>query len=153
MKCLYQMLESRLNTYDVYKAAKDYPLSEAYDDGFLVYDVEFYSGSTEYDYEINAQTGAIHSVDWDVENFSVPNGGNAGGNNSGASISADRAKQIALEHAGLSANSVPYIKAELDYEHGRLVYEIEFREGWMEYDYEIDANSGAVLKYEKDWDD
>ncbi len=30
MKCLYQMLESRLNTYDVYKAAKDYPLSEAY---------------------------------------------------------------------------------------------------------------------------
>lgn len=124
-----------------------------YDDGFLVYDVEFYSGNTEYDYEINAQTGAIHSMDWDVENYTIPNSGNTGGNNSGASISADRAKQIALEHAGVFAHSVPYIKAELDYEHGRLVYDVQFREGWMEYDYEIDANSGAVLHYEKDWDD
>ena len=128
-----------------------------YDDGFRVYDVEFYSCNTEYDYEINAQTGAIHSMDWDVEYFSIPNNGAAGnaatGGNTGASISTDRAKQIALEHAGVSASSVPYVKAELDYEHGRLVYEIEFREGWMEYNYEIDANSGAVLHYEKDWDD
>lgn len=123
-----------------------------YDDGFRVYDIEFYSGSTEYDYEINAQTGVIHSADRDVENYTIPNSGNTGGN-TGASISADRAKQIALEHAGVSANAVPYIKAELDYENGRLVYDVQFREGRMEYDYEIDANSGAVLKYEKEWDD
>lgn len=128
-----------------------------YDDGVRIYDIEFYSGNTEYDYEINAQTGAIHSMDWDVENYTIPATGNTGGNvvknNSGASISAERAKQIALEHAGVSASAVSYIKAELDYEHGRHIYEIEFREGHMEYSYEIDANSGTVLQYERDWDD
>lgn len=123
-----------------------------YEDGIRVYDVEFYSGNKEYDYEINAQTGAIHSVDWDVESFSTPNSSSTGGGNNGASISADRAKQIALNHAGLSTSDVSYIKAELDYEHSRLVYEIEFRQGRMEYDYEIDAYSGAVLRHERDWD-
>ena len=39
-----------------------------------------------------------------------------------------------------------------DYEHGRAVYEIEWTVGWTEYNYEIDANTGDVLSYERDMD-
>ena len=41
----------------------------------------------------------------------------------------------------------------LDDEDGKLVYEIEFKSGNMEYDYEIDARTGAILKHEAELDD
>ena len=68
-------------------------------------------------------------------------------------ISADEARKIALKHAGVSSSNVRYEKTELDYDDGRQKYEIEFRVGNMEYEYEIDATSGNVLKAEKDYDD
>ena len=54
---------------------------------------------------------------------------------------------------GVSSSNVRYEKTELDYDDGRQKYEIEFRVGNMEYEYEIDATSGNVLKAEKDYDD
>ena len=57
-----------------------------------------------------------------------------------------RAKSIALGHAGVSASSVSFSKAKLDDDDGRGVYEIEFYVGNTEYDYEIDAHSGAILE-------
>lgn len=42
---------------------------------------------------------------------------------------------------------------DLDDEDGRLIYEVEFKSGNMEYDYKIDASSGAVLKHESELDD
>ena len=42
------------------------------DDGRWVYEVEFYYGSKEYDYDIDALTGDIRSRDYDVENFTIP---------------------------------------------------------------------------------
>ena len=39
-----------------------------------------------------------------------------------------------------------------DYEHGRTVYEINFYQGGFEYDYDVDAETGAILKFEKDFD-
>ena len=68
-------------------------------------------------------------------------------------ISADTAKSLALEHAGLNASEVTFVKAELGKDDGRWEYDVEFRAGNMEYDYEIDADSGKILKSEKDWDD
>lgn len=58
-------------------------------------------------------------------------------------ISADRAKQIALSHAGVSGAS--FTKVELDTDDGLRVYEIEFKVGNVEYDYDIDASSGAII--------
>ena len=49
-------------------------------------------------------------------------------------IGVDRAKSIALGHAGVSASSVAFSKAKLD-DDGRGVYEIEFYVGNTEYDY------------------
>ena len=125
-----------------------------WEDGIQVYEVEFWSDRTEYDYEINAQTGEIHSFDRDIENFVIPdNSGSSGKVGQDASITVERAKQIALEHAGLSAVDVGYIKVDMDYEHGVLVYEIELKQSGWEYEYEIDANTGKILKFDKDWDD
>ena len=64
-----------------------------------------------------------------------------------------KAKSIALNHAGVSENQAYDMDIELDDEDGKLVYEIEFKSGNMEYDYEIDAASGAILKHEAELDD
>ena len=42
---------------------------------------------------------------------------------------------------------------ELDEEDGKLVYEVEFKSGGMEYDYEIDAANGTILQQEAERDD
>ena len=43
-----------------------------YENGVRVYDVEFYKGNVEYDYEIDAATGKILEKDRDIENYSIP---------------------------------------------------------------------------------
>ncbi len=69
-----------------------------------------------------------------------------------AYIGVDAAKLAALRHAGLSEADIYGFEAELDFENGRMVYELEFRAGNMSYDYEIDALSGAVIKYETEFE-
>ncbi|MCI6959611.1 MAG: PepSY domain-containing protein [Oscillospiraceae bacterium] len=130
------------------------------DDGRLVYDVEFYTADyKEYDYEIDAATGEVVSYDYDVENSApaVTSGKTASGSqsaSSGASISAEDAKAKALAHAGLSSGSVTFVKAELDRDDGRLVYDVEFYTAdYKEYDYEIDAATGEVASYDYDAED
>lgn len=111
------------------------------EDGRMVYDVEFYSGQTEYDYEIDALTGAVISYDHDFEG-SVPTQQSAG------YISAEKAKSIALERApGASV-----VECKLDYDDGVAVYELELRNGRTEYECELNASTGAVIKWEVDYD-
>lgn len=74
----------------------------------------------------------------------APPGGLSGAGQS--QITLDEAKGIAVGDAGLTEAQVAYHKAKLDYEHGVAVYEIEFISGGMEYEYEIDAATGAVLE-------
>lgn len=57
-----------------------------------------------------------------------------------------------LNHAGQSASAVYFDKAELDYDDGIQKYELEFVSGNTEYDYEIDAVTGAILEYDRDDD-
>ena len=64
-----------------------------------------------------------------------------------------KAKSIALNHAGVSENEAYDMDIELDDEDGILVYEVEFKSGNMEYDYEINAATGAILKHESELDD
>ena len=63
-----------------------------------------------------------------------------------------KAKSIALNHAGVSENKAYDMEIELDDEDGALVYEVEFKSGNMEYSYEINAATGAVLKHEAELD-
>lgn len=68
-------------------------------------------------------------------------------------ISEEKAKSIALNHAGLKESEVKFLHVELDYDDGVLRYEVDFRQGNYEYDYDIDANTGKILSYDKDIDD
>lgn len=68
-------------------------------------------------------------------------------------ISEEKAKSIALEHAGFKESEVKFLHVELDYDDGVLRYEVDFRQGNYEYDYDIDANTGKILSYDKDIDD
>mgnify|MGYP002243064179 CR=1 FL=1 len=68
-------------------------------------------------------------------------------------ISVDKAKEIALNHAGVKAADAIFVKAGLDWDDGRTEYEVEFYAGNTEYDYSIDATTGAIRSYDHDWDD
>ena len=140
------------------------------ENGRTVYDVEFYTADyKEYDYEIDATTGEVVGFDWEVEGFAAPTATQAPAatrapaatpvpaqrpadiQNSAATLTLDQAKAKALEHAGLSAGEVTFVEAELDRDDGRLVYELEFyTSSGKEYDYEIDAATGEVVKYDYD---
>lgn len=66
-------------------------------------------------------------------------------------ISKDQALEAALNHAKLKKDEVDFIKkVELDYENGRKIYEVKFYKGNYEFEYEVDANSGKILKADKD---
>ena len=64
-----------------------------------------------------------------------------------------KAKSVALNHAGVSEGKAYDMDIELDDEDGTLVYEVEFKSGNMEYSYEINAATGAILKHEAELDD
>ena len=75
-------------------------------------------------------------------------------NVAGGTLTQDQALAQALAAANLRRDQIDFIKkVELDYEHGRKVYEIKFYQGGMEYEFDIDAENGSVLKYERDYDD
>lgn len=61
-------------------------------------------------------------------------------------ISRKAAIGIALKHAGVKLDHTHDLSCELDRENGLIVYDVEFDVGNMEYDYDIDARTGAVLK-------
>jgi len=65
-------------------------------------------------------------------------------------ISAQQAQAIALEHAGFTADQVSRLRAEYEIDDGVARYEVQFRQGRWEYDYEINALTGAILSYDRD---
>ena len=119
------------------------------EDNRLVYDVEFYSGNVEYDYDIDAVSGAIVSADKDIENYVIP--AQPSTEAKATEISVEKAKQIALSHAGVG--SARFTKAKIDYENGVKVYEIEFKVGNMEYEYDINVVNGAIVSSSAEIDD
>lgn len=129
------------------------------EDSVKVYDIEFYSGNVEYDYEISVADGTIISADQDIENYSIPAPASTEAPESTAAptvaqtsgISAEKAKQIALSHAGVGAAT--FTKVELDTDDGIKVYEIEFKVGNVEYEYDINASNGAIIKSSSEIDD
>ncbi|WP_322200489.1 PepSY domain-containing protein [Acutalibacter intestini] len=124
-----------------------------WDDGRWVYEVEFESSSyLEYEYEINAATGAVLSYQCEpCDHWNHQFGGQQPTPQPTAKpsqISAEEAKKAALAHAGLTASQVTFTKTELDRDDGLWVYEVEFESSsYLEYEYEINAATGAVLSH------
>lgn len=118
-----------------------------YDDGRMVYEVEFHVKGTEYDYEIDAQTGEV------VKYKTEQNGTNTGSSSANTSsfIGESAAKAAALSHAGVSESSTKYCNAWLEYDDGRPeCYEVEFMAGNTRYEYKIALTSATVLESERE---
>ena len=65
-------------------------------------------------------------------------------------LTADQAGDVALGHAKLTKEDVVGLHAELEIDNGIPQYEVEFRDGHIEYDYHIHAETGEILSYERD---
>ena len=68
-------------------------------------------------------------------------------------ITKEIAVSIALQHAGLTENAVTRLHTEFDYDDGRPEYEVDFHYSGYEYDYEIHAETGEIISWDKDRDD
>ena len=110
-----------------------------YDDGRQVYELEWYANGAKYDYEIAVATGEI--VNFGYKAKTVVGTGNS------ATVSEATAKQTALARVS-GATAANIYKFKLDFDDGRWEYEGEIRYGTMEYDFTIDANTGALLEWD-----
>ena len=121
-----------------------------YENGVMVYEVEFTANGVEYDYDVNAATGAI--VKYSSEGGQASGGvnQNQGNAQSGKDIGAEAAKAAALKHAGLSESKVTLLRTEREWDDGVLEYQVDFVCGGVEYDYEIDGATGAVRSAEQE---
>ena len=126
------------------------------------YEVDFTANGQSYEYDIDAVTGVVISSNQSTGGTTQATAGTnttgatAGTNSTGttagtAAVDEAKAKEIALSHAGLSQNQVTFVKCQLDWDDGRQTYDVEFyTTDYKEYDYEIDATTGAVLSYDYD---
>ena len=122
-----------------------------WDDGRLTYEVDFYTSTHKYDYEILASNGTILQEDRTALNVSgTGSSGTGTGTGTASAVTLEQAKTIALSNAGLSASQVTFVKAHQDWDDGRLEYEIEFYYGNVEYEYTIDANTGKIVDMDRD---
>lgn len=83
----------------------------------------------------------------------VPDVTNVPATTAEATISEEKAKAVVLAHAGLAESEVSRYHIERDRERGTLVYEIEFNSGKYEYDYEVNAENGKIIRSEKEYRD
>ena len=146
------------------------------EDGAIFYDVEFDDKNNEYDYRVDALSGKIlydkaepkETVPVDAKPAeTAPTEAQPAetkpaeekpaetkpATTTKKKIGVTKAKNAAFEHAKVKASDAWDVEVDLDTENGKLVYEVSFNAGGYDYDYDIDAYSGKVLRYEKELDD
>ena len=131
-----------------------------YDDGYLKYDIDFYAGGYKYEYEVDATSGAVLERE---AKYSKKYGSTTTPTQPtqpvqptqpatpATTLSAQDALNVALQDAGFTEADVRVKQNKLKTKRWGSYYDVEFYAGWWEYEYEIDATSGAIL--EKDIDD
>ena len=85
-----------------------------------------------------------------IQNDSIQSSVNDVNANTEAKYTIEQAKEIALKHANLTSDQVMFGKCVMDYEYGTQSYEIEFYKDYLEYSYEINANTGEIISFEQD---
>lgn len=159
-------------------AAKSVDVEMDVDDGVMVYDVDFYAAGYEYDYEIHATKGTVLKSEKDrdddyfeaLEQASQQSNNNQDDDNvtvsskkqtatsasqttTDSKISKSKAKSVALSHAGVKAADLIDYEIEYDVDDGLALYEISFEANGYDYEYDIRASDGKIIKSEKERDD
>ena len=115
-----------------------------YENGKLVYEAEFVTNDggkvVEYDYEIDAATGSVVSYDYDAENYVSATGATT------VSVDEATAKQTVLNKVP-GATAANIYEWKLDFDDGRWEYDGKIVYNLMEYDFTVDASSGAVTEW------
>ena len=108
-------------------------------EGEFVYSVEFIAGETEYAYKINAEDGTVVRKESRTAqpDSTVP---------LSAAITLEAAQDIALGDAGVSREEAIFSRAEAGTEGGLSVYQFRFYAANVEYEYAINAATGAVYR-------
>ncbi len=123
-----------------------------HDDGIAEYEVEFWDGTTEYDYEINAVSGEITSYDYDMESYDdAPPATASDASASAEYIGETEATAIALAHAGVTESEAGPIKCQFDFDDGHAEYEVEWVIDRTEYEYTISATDGTIWEHDVDY--
>ena len=122
------------------------------------YDVDFEKDDRDYDYEIDAETGEI--LRKDIPTVPAPTEQAPAKETSASTqpktesdrISRNKARDIALKHAGFKTSQVRDLEVELDKDDGTVHYDVDFEADGYDYEYEIHAESGKILKSHKERD-
>ena len=65
-------------------------------------------------------------------------------------LTREEVQAIALEHAGFTADQARSLRTEFEIDDRIPHYDVDFQSGRWEYEYEIHAETGAILSFEKD---
>lgn len=123
---------------------------EETDDGRSYYEFDIITNDQKHELEVDASSGKITKNEIDEDYVpSTTDTNNQTTNNQTTIISNEEAQKIAMDRVG---NNGYLVKCELDNDDGRQVYEIEIKNGRIEYNIDIDAVSGEIIKYEEDHD-
>ena len=132
------------------------------DRGILKYDVDFFAADKDFEYDIDAATGAVIKAEREAmdaedyaemkaikESMKTKEAANAAG------LNEEGVLEIALKHAGVAKNDVSFKKIHLDFDDdlGKTIYDVEFHVGVKEYNYDIDPTTGAIYEFDVDIDD
>lgn len=138
-----------------------------WDDGMQEYKISFYTPEIQGKYQINAQNGMI--VERDIKfvqnkvaftpqapaiqtptiQTPVIQNTTKAVQPAQTMITIEQAKQIAQSKA---PNAILH-EIKVDYDDGRMIYEGEMKEGYIEYEFEIDATTGVIIEWDIDIDD
>lgn len=67
-------------------------------------------------------------------------------------LTKEEAQQIALDYVGLTSDQVSRLHTEYEIDDRIPQYDVQFRQGNLEYEFEIHAESGQILSFDKDYD-
>ncbi len=112
------------------------------------YEVEFYYNNIKYEYQIDAKNGRIIFNDFKINEH---NNDQQIQNQNNNELTQEDAKNIALKDANINKDNAVFTEVKKDYDNNRLVYDIEFIYEDFEYNYEIDAKTGEITSYDKDY--
>lgn len=120
------------------------------DDGVREYEVEFYAGNQEYDYNIDATDGTIRSKDTDAENVDIGKTQESTANTTGseAAISEEDAKKTAL--AKVEGATDADIRIHLETDDGVKQYSGSIVYNEKQYEFSINAADGTIMEWEED---
>lgn len=129
--------------------------------GTFYYEINFSENGIEYEYDIDAITGVVIEEKKETESAaeaasqpetSQPSDAvSSQAQSSSSAITEEKARSIALSHAGLTEENVSFVKVKKDFDDGISVFEVEFYSSdGVEYQYDINADTGSIINYDQE---